>query len=214
MAIICPTVTATSKEDYDEQLHRAVALAKRIHIDLMDGEFAPTKSLSIEEIWWPAGVGVDLHVMYKHPQALLAMILKLHPRLVIIHAEAEGDFEDFAAKLKTAGIKIGVALLASTPVVQIESVLSQLNHVLIFSGNLGYFGGQADFALLQKAENIKQDHPYLEIGWDGGINDQNITQLIAGGVDVLNTGGFIQKSNNPAHAYATLKGLALNMKNE
>ena len=43
MAVICPTVTAVSEHDYKEQLLRLKPFAKRIHIDLMDGRFAPTE---------------------------------------------------------------------------------------------------------------------------------------------------------------------------
>jgi pentose-5-phosphate-3-epimerase len=45
----------------------------------------------------------------------------------------------------------------------------------------------------------------LEIGWDGGINNQNAHVLAAGGVDVLNTGGFIQHASDAEHAYRTLQ---------
>ena len=46
--------------------------------------------------------------------------------------------------------------------------------------------------------------PSLEIGWDGGINDQNAQVLARGGVDVLNTGGFIHHAAQPAAAYQAL----------
>jgi pentose-5-phosphate-3-epimerase len=48
----------------------------------------------------------------------------------------------------------------------------------------------------------------LEIGWDGGINDRNISQLVFGGVDVLNVGGYIQNANNPERAYNSLFRIA------
>jgi len=42
MAILCPTVTAESEPDYNEQLNRVVPLARRLHLDFRDGDFAPT----------------------------------------------------------------------------------------------------------------------------------------------------------------------------
>jgi len=214
MAIICPTVTALSVEEYKKQLDLDVSLSRRIHIDLMDGIFARTKSPNIEEIWWPSGMQIDLHLMYQQPDTILDTIIKLHPSLVIVHAEAEGDFARLSAKLKAAGIKVGLALLGPTQVTQVLSVLPALDHVLVFSGHLGHFGGQTDLNLLHKVKSLKANYPGIEIGWDGGINDQNTSQLIAGGVDVLNTGGFIQKSANPAHAYAILKVIAQQKKDE
>jgi ribulose-phosphate 3-epimerase len=60
----------------------------------------------------------------------------------------------------------------------------------------------------EKISELLDINPNLEIGWDGGINDKNVTELIKAGVDVLNAGGFIQKSTNPANAYAILQQIA------
>ena len=90
----------------------------------------------------------------------------------------------------------------------------RLNHlptsdqVLVFSGNLGYHGGEADLGLLEKVKKIWQHHPECEIAWDGGINDQNVQQLVDAGVSVLNVGGFVQQSADPEAAYAKLKAAA------
>jgi ribulose-phosphate 3-epimerase len=208
MAVICPTVTPTNLHEFQQQLNQAVDLAPRIHLDLMDGEFTPSKSPTLDDMWKPAGVAVDLHLMYKLPAEQLQAMVRLKPRLVIIHAESNGDFQEISTKLREADIKVGLALLQATPVDRIEPALNSIDHVLIFSGNLGYFGGTADLTLLNKVKAVKQINPQLEVGWDGGINDQNIGQLIEGGVDVLNVGGYLQKAGNPAHAYATLKGVA------
>ncbi|HLC92002.1 MAG TPA: hypothetical protein VJC09_03035 [Candidatus Saccharimonadales bacterium] len=210
MAIVCPTVTATTKEDYDLQLRKIVPLANRIHIDLMDGMFAPNLTLTLQDIWWPAGIQADLHIMYKTPEILLDTIIKMRPSLAIFHAEAEGDFVGLSSRLRKAGIKVGLALLERTQITQIVTVLPDLDHVLVFSGHLGHFGGQADLEMLQKVRTLKTNYPKIEVGWDGGINNLNVKVLTLGGVDVLNTGGFIQKSDNPLHAYATLKAIASN----
>jgi|SRR3989344_2685185 len=210
MPIICPTILASTIDDYKKQLDRVVPLSPRIHIDIMDGRFASTTSLDINQIWWPAGVQADLHVMFEQPERMLGAIIKMQPSLVIFHAEAEGDFGMFSKYLRQAGIKIGLALLERTQITQIVTVVPKLDHVLIFSGHLGHFGGVADLDLLQKVRTLKANYPNVEIGWDGGINDLNAKALIKGGVDVLNTGGFIQNSPNPPHAYAKLKMIAEN----
>src|SRR5690606_36219400 len=98
----------------------------------------------------------------------------------------------------------GVALLKDTPASAIEPYIDQIEHVLVFSGDLGYYGGKADLALLSKVTELKKMKPSLEIGWDGGINDHNASELVKGGVDVLNVGGFIQKATDPEDAYAIL----------
>jgi pentose-5-phosphate-3-epimerase len=73
---------------------------------------------------------------------------------------------------------------------------------------LGHFGGQADTHLLTKVLRLKRLKRSLEVGWDGGINNQNVAVLAASGVDVLNAGGYIQHAENPENAYDTLDELA------
>jgi ribulose-phosphate 3-epimerase len=208
MAIVCPTVTSSADpHDYREQVERVAPVAQRLHLDFMDGVLAPTVSIQLDQAWLPKDKQVDLHLMYQRPADHIDMILKLKPSLVIVHAEAEGVTPEFAAALQTAKIKLGLALLAPTQPDVIKPLVGYLDHVLIFSGDLGHYGGRADLELLRKVDQIKTLKPDIEIGWDGGINDQNARLLQDGGVDVLNVGGFIQKAINPATAFLALKAL-------
>jgi ribulose-phosphate 3-epimerase len=204
MAIICPTVTALTEHDYKEQLLRLTSFAERVHVDLMDGEFAPTVSPGLDEIWWPPELSVDFHLMYQKPMDYIEQLIKLRPRLVIIHNEADVHHMHFAAQLHKAGILAGLAILRDTPIEYANQIMHSFDHVLVFSGHLGYHGGEADLGLLDKVRKIRAHHPEVEIGWDGGVNDHNAHQLVAGGVDVLNVGGFIQRSGDPTAAYKRL----------
>jgi ribulose-phosphate 3-epimerase len=208
MAVICPTVTAYEPHQYREQIERLLPFAHRIHIDLMDGQLAPTVSPPLESIWLPHEFTVDIHLMYQRPGDYLAQLIKLMPSLVVIHAEADVDHTLFAAELHKADIQTGLALLQHTSVESVESIINSFDHVLVFSGNLGHHGGMLDMGLIGKVTEVRELHPEAEISWDGGITDQNAAHLIRAGVDVLNVGGFIQKSSNPAASYATLESLA------
>lgn len=205
--VICPTVTAFDKSTYTQQVKVAASISKRIHIDVMDGEFTPTKSPDLSQIWWPHESKADIHLMFKDPMDELDKLLELKPRLVVIHAEAALHHMHFAGELHKAGIKTGLAALQNTSIESIEFLLPSFDHILVFSGDLGRHGGTADLSLLDKVKRIKEFHPDVEIGWDGGINEQNIQQLKNGGVDVFNVGGFIQENINPEEAYAKLKKL-------
>lgn len=207
--IICPTITASTPHEYRAQLERVQPLSKRLHIDLADGTFASPRSVGLHQVHWPGGHEIDLHVMYQHPLRYLKTIRKLKPQLVILHAEAEGDFAPMARKLHACGIAVGLALLPNTTVTAIKPALGELDHLLIFSGNLGHQGGsKADMSLLEKVRQVRALKPELEIGWDGGVNADNVRTLFDAGVDVLDVGGFIQHADDPAMAYATLKTLA------
>lgn len=208
MAIICPTVTATEPHEYREQLERVASLSDRLHIDLADGVFAPVKLIDLKHIWWPEGKHVDIHLMYESVAPFTEELLKLRPDLLIVHAESAGKFYDIAKPFREKGIKVGVALLAETPVERIVDALENIDHVLLFSGDLGHFGGHANMSLLSKVRELRKLKPGIEIGWDGGINEDNINKLVVGGIDVLNVGGAIQRASDPAQAYATLKSIS------
>jgi ribulose-phosphate 3-epimerase len=201
---VCPAILASDTEDYRKQIERVTASAVRLHIDLSDGYFTPQKTVRIDEVWWPGGMRADLHVMYQKPFEHTKLLLDLRPQMIIVHAEAEGDFIGFAKEAHMHGVEVGVALQASTKPQTIQPALQYIDHVLIFSGKLGSFGGSADLALLSKVKYLRQMKPQLEIGWDGGVNDHNARTLAQGSIDVLNSGGFIQKAPDPAAAYHAL----------
>lgn len=207
MAVICPTVTAESTHHYREQMERVAPFIRRVHIDFMDGKFAPTKSPGLLQAWWPEKVQADLHIMHENVDNEIEEVLRLKPHLAIVHAEAKGNFIVFAQKVQDGGIKAGVALLPKTPVETIKPALDYIDHVLIFSGDLGYFGGTLNVKLLEKARQLKKLKPQLEVGWDGGINDTNVRELAQAGVDVLNVGGYIQRAEKPKERFETLQNL-------
>ncbi|HVI60711.1 MAG TPA: hypothetical protein VM535_01000 [Candidatus Saccharimonadales bacterium] len=207
MAVICPTVTAYNPHEYREQMERVQPFARRIHIDLMDGHFAPTHSPGLDHVWWPAEVKADIHLMYQRPMPQLPLLIKLRPNLVIIHAEADVNHAEFADGLHKVGIRTGLALLHDTPADDVKSLVKSFDHLLVFSGKLGYHGGQADLQLIDKVKSLRALNPQAEIGWDGGITADNAKQLADAGVDVLNVGGFVQQADDPQVAYAKLEAV-------
>lgn len=208
MPVICPTVLAADQAEFATQIQTVAPFSARLQIDLTDGVFAKTKTVKPEHIWWPAGVKADIHLMYQNPVEVAEKLLEHKPHMIIAHAEADGDFEELAARCKTAGVKIGIALLADTAPRLILPALDYIDHVLIFSGELGSFGGHADLSLLATGKYLKHHKSSLEIGWDGGVDKHNVADLVFGGVDVLNVGAAIQESDNPPAAFKFLQRIA------
>ncbi len=204
MSIICPTVLAVDVHEYREQLERVIPFAQRIQVDLKDGIFAKGRSVAINKIWLPENIQVDLHLMFQNPEKHLVTIKELKPHMVIVHAESNCDIPKFASELRDLNIKTGLAVLQGTKISYVSYLFPHVQHLLIFSGNLGKFGGKADLKLTEKITEAKREHKYLEVGWDGGVNEENIAKLAAAGVDILNVGGAIQKADSPQEAYATM----------
>ena len=171
-SVIAPAILAENVEQYKDQVDKITGLVERVHIDISDGEFAPTLTVGISELWAPEGWMIDIHAMVNDVAEYVPKLIALRPHMIIIHAEATGD-------VKTA--------------------------LMIFSGELGRFGGTASLMQLEKIRLIKAINPSVEIGWDGGVAVDNAYSLVQGGVNVLNVGGVIQKSSDPRAIFSRLQ---------
>ncbi|MEO5498973.1 MAG: hypothetical protein ABIR46_00570 [Candidatus Saccharimonadales bacterium] len=204
MALICPTVTAYSVEDYKDQMDLVASFSSTVHIDLMDGIFAEPRSVSVSDVWWPETVEATIHLMYGKVLHFLPELIALSPSMVIIHAESTDDISSLSSHLGDHGIRTGIALFQTTKVSDATDLISLADHVMLFSGTLGSFGGTADMSLLAKIAQIHDIQPKVEIGWDGGVTIDTASQLSAAGVDVLYVGGAIHRANHPQNAYRAL----------
>lgn len=204
MSEIVPTILAETVDDYKATVERLHPFAKRVHIDLTDGEFAPTFTVGVNQLWWPEEWEVDIHAMVAHPSQYVNAFIQMKPRTVIFHAETSDDLLPIIQQLKSVGIKAGVALLKPTVPSSVHDYIENADHVLVFSGDLGHYGGKASLMQLEKVRLIRNIHPEVEIGWDGGANTENAFSLVQGGVDVVNCGGAINKAQDPAAAYRQL----------
>ena len=172
-SVIAPAILAENAQQYKEQIDRITGFAERVHIDLTDGEFAPTFTVSIPELWAPEGWTIDIHAMVNKLDEYVPKLITLRPHLIIIHAEAEGDVLGALKEIKRSGIMAGLALLKPTVPQTVEELIKEAEHVLIFSGELGKFGGTASLMQLEKIRLVKMINPNVEIGWDGGVMVDN-----------------------------------------
>ncbi len=204
MSVIVPAVTVETLDQYRDEITKIQTFARRVHIDISDGEFAPTFLLSEAQLYWPEGFEVDLHAMVMRPSQHLAQLIALKPSMVILHAEAQEDILPHLDMLKQAGIKAGVGLLKTTVPQTVEAAIKAADHVMLFSGDLGKHGGTASMMQLEKLRLVKKINPAVEIGWDGGVKMDNAYTLSRGGVEVLNVGGEIASAVDPANVYNRL----------
>jgi len=204
MSIIAPAITVESADQYKEMVEKLHPFATRVHVDIADGEFAPTFLISEANLWWPKEWTVDIHAMVARPAEHLQALIALKPNLIVFHVETGVDLVPIMQQIQQAGIKAGIALQKPTVPSTVAASIMAADHVLVFSGDLGRYGGVASLMQLEKVRLIKAINPNVEIGWDGGVRIENAYTLTQGGVDVLNTGGAIAGSDNPADMYAKL----------
>lgn len=201
---IVPAILTADKQDFRSQVEKINAFTRRAQIDVTDGMFAPTATLDITNIWWPRNWTADIHLMAVRPSESIDTILKLNPSLCILHAEASENLMPCFDRLKEAGIKVGVALMAQTFPGNVKQYIEAADHVLIFAGHLGQQGMPADLMQMEKIPLVRNMKPEVEIGWDGGANMANVRALAHADLDVINVGAAISKAQDPAAAYQEL----------
>ena len=201
---IVPTILTDNKQEYRAQVETINYFTRRVQIDVTDGQFAPTQTLDVTNIWWPKNWDADLHLMATHPSEHLDTILKLSPSLCILHAEASEDLLPSFKTLKEAGIKVGVALLPTTFPGNVKAYIDEADHVLIFAGKLGVQGSPADMMQMEKIPLVRNMKPDVEIGWDGGANITNVRAIAHADVDIINVGSAISQSPDPAASFEQL----------
>jgi ribulose-phosphate 3-epimerase len=204
MSVIVPAITVETAEEYKSYVEILQPFATRVQIDVTDGEFAPRFLLPADQLWWPKNWEVDIHAMVSRPIEHVDNLINLKPSLIIFHVETGVNIMPIIEKVKAAGIKAGVALLKTTVPATVLDLIKTVDHVLVFTGDLGQYGGTASLMQLEKVRLIRSINPEIEIGWDGGVNLDNAFTLSHSGVDVLNVGGAIANAEDPAQTYYEL----------
>jgi len=204
MSEIAPCITVETEEQFKIVVEKYQPFAKRVQIDVSDGEFAPVPLVPPDKLWWPSEWIVDIHAMVAHPMDYVDKLIELKPNLIIFHVETDIFLAPVIEKIKRYGIKAGVALLKSTVPETVADVIKLADHVLVFSGELGHYGGTASFMQLEKVRLIRNINLDVEIGWDGGVSIDNAFTLTQGGVDVLNAGGSLANVDDPASVYNSM----------
>lgn len=185
MAEIVPTILAETPEIFQSRMELVTRTAQRVHVDIVDGKFAETKTIGLSQVYVPDGVQLDLHLMVQNPQEHLQSALALKPNLIIVHAESEGDHAECARDIQLMGVKAGLAYLKdSNP----DELVKQFDHALVFTGKLGHYNGELYQPSLAKVLEIKELKSDIEVAVDGGINRRNMQAVIDAGADVLDAG--------------------------
>ena len=130
MVAIVPTITTDDPAVYRDRLEIYRQFAERIHIDVSDGQFAPSKTLNLNQLYWPwndsGGLKIDLHLMMERPIDWLDQLVSLSPDRIIIHAESDRADKllpkifDHLAKFQ---ISCGLALLPRTAPAEVGELI-------------------------------------------------------------------------------------------
>jgi ribulose-phosphate 3-epimerase len=182
------------------------------HIDIMDGVFVPNISFGmpvLAAIQKHAKKPLDVHLMIIDPDRYIETFAELGAAVLTVHYEACDHLHRTLQKIKSCGMKAGVALNPHTPIASLNSIIQDIDLVCIMSVNPG-FGGQSFIEnTFEKVKELKklinQHNSDCLIEIDGGVTNTNYSELIACGADVLVAGSYVFKAENPAENIKLLK---------
>ena len=181
------------------------------HLDVMDGVFVPNISFGMPVIKSMAKhttKPLDVHLMIVEPDRYIQTFADLGADVLTVHAEACTHLHRSLQSIKAAGMKAGVALNPHTPVTSLSQVIADIDLVCLMSVNPG-FGGQSFIeATYEKVRELRtlidENKASTLIEIDGGVTNQNASQLVAAGADVLVAGSYVFSASDPTATIANL----------
>ena len=215
--LIAPSLLSADVARLGEEV-RAVERggADWIHVDVMDGHFVPNLTfgpLVVRAVHKLTNVPLDVHLMIEDPDRYIEAFVDAGAARISVHVEALAHLHRTIQLIKTLGAKAGVAINPATPVVALEEIAADLDHVLVMSVNPG-FGGQtfiphSESKLRAVRQLLTRVGSRAPIEVDGGIDRENAARVVAAGADVLVAGQSIFGSGDPEHATRDLRAAAL-----
>jgi ribulose-phosphate 3-epimerase len=205
---IVPAILTSNPSQMASMLALTRGFTDWAQIDLMDGYFVPSTSVSLDRLdQIPPGLRWEAHIMVLHPERLLAQICQAGGSRVIFHYEATEKPGYVIRKARKLGLEVGIALNPDTPSCLIAGLTDKIDCVLFMAVNPGFYGSTFVPSVLEKIKKFRQSNPDVLIGIDGGVKASNIRQVADSGVDFICVGSAIFASNDPALNFNYLNSL-------
>lgn len=216
MAQIVPSILSADFARLAEQIRRVEqGGAGMLHLDVMDGHFVPNITIGppvVESIRKATRLTLDVHLMVSDPDRWIPAFIEAGADQISVHQEACLHLDRTLRLIRSQGLPAGVVLNPATPVAVLEDVLEIVDFVLIMSVNPGFGGQQFIPGALRKIRALDRRRrewnlPFrLEI--DGGINKDNLAEVVRAGCDWIVMGAGIFHSPDPAGTLAEMRQIA------
>ncbi|MBU2461515.1 ribulose-phosphate 3-epimerase, partial [bacterium] len=138
-----------------------------LHIDIMDGRFVPTKSITaIDLSSCKTKIPMEAHLMVENPEGYIKPFKEAGVMRFIFHFEATDRPEEVIEEIKENGLEAGLAINPDTSVGSIKHLLEKIDYLLLMSVYPGFYGAKFVPEVLDKALKVKRLRHDLLLGMD------------------------------------------------
>src|SRR3989338_5399379 len=213
MIKIIPSILATTEEEFERLLRMVEPYVDRVHLDIGDGDFIPTKTVSGYEqlIKMETKVMFDVHLMVSKPEDQMYFWYKTRADRFLIHAETDHCHKDLIAQIHSNDRKVGLVLNPETQVEKIEEMIDDVDFVQFMTVNPGFYGSEFVDSVVGKILDFHGRYPNVPIMVDGGVNPETARHLIAVGATDLVVGNYVINSPDVGKAIEELNKISNNI---
>lgn len=203
---VVPAILANDPPAFKSLVRAAEGFAEYVQIDMMDGIFVPSKSISAEELARvKTTVRSEAHLMVKNPEDWLEAAAMFGCEEILFHFEAVDDPAAVVKLLKETRFRAGLAVNPETTVSEIIDLADTVDSVMFMAVNPGFYGAPFIPEVMDRIRELRSLRPSLDIGVDGGIKLSNAVLARDAGADYVCVGSAIFNADEPDQAYCQFK---------
>ena len=212
MIKIIPSILATTEEEFVRLLKLVEPYVDRVHLDIGDGDFIPTRTVSGHEqlIKMETKVNFDVHLMVSRPEDQMYYWYKTKADRFLIHAETDHGHINLINQIHLNDRKVGLVLNPETQTDTIKEVMDNIDFVQFMTVNPGFYGSEFVDRVISKILDFHGQYPSMPIMVDGGVNSETARHLIAVGATSLVVGSYVINSDNVGKAIEELRVIGNN----
>ena len=211
--LIAPSLLAADIGRIAEEAARSQrAGADWLHVDIMDGHFVPNLTFGpavVQAVRAASRLPIDVHLMCARPAILLESFAQAGASVLTVHVELGERVEPLLWKIKSLGVKVGLAINPPTPIASVRPFLKLIDLLLVMTVNPG-FGGQPFIEetvpkLLQADKWRRGDALGFRLEVDGGIVETTAAECARAGADTFVSGTGLFGHRNLKAAIARMR---------